>query len=274
MVTLGLSGDYMHVAHVEECPDLGPSCARPSPPPPEMHQIDLWDFTLRLDAELGILPWLSVDATLWLRALVQQVNYTDLSGATIIAPDAGLHHRNETLLGPADPWLLLHAGGARGLWSGSARLGVSLPLGSTVDDPFALGAAGIAHEHFQFGTGTVDPIVGLDGRRWFQRFAVGAWALAKLPLYENGHGYRAGARVVGGLYGESRLGTRDFTFDLGLDVAREQPEQWHGVVYSEGNVGRTDLLLDAVALWRFAEHWAASAVVRVYLFTDAAGEQV
>ena len=31
---------------------------------------------------------------------------------------------------------------------------MTLPLGRTVEDPFALGDMGLPHEHSQFGTGT------------------------------------------------------------------------------------------------------------------------
>jgi hypothetical protein len=271
---LAASLNYSHLEHVEQCPDLGPSCAQPDPPAPEKHLLDLWWSELRLDAELGIVRWLSVQASLSLRTLTEQVAYTDLRGAAIIAPDAGLHHRNETLVGPGDPWLLAHAGGARGALTGSLRAGISIPLGRTVPDPFRLGELGIAHEHFQFGTGTVDPIVAADGRWFLRGWSLGAWALAKLPLYANGYGYQAGKRVVGGLFAQSNLKTERWTFVAGLDASWEGAETWSGQVEGEGNLGRTDLLFDGTVLWRFAMHWTAALTTRVYLYSFVVGEQL
>jgi hypothetical protein len=244
------------------------------PPAPEKHLIDLWWGEVRLDAELGIRRWLSVQAALPLRTLTEQVSYTDLRGAAILAPDAGLHHRNETLVGPGDPWLLLHAGGARGALTGSVRAGASLPLGRTVPNPFVLGEEGIAHEHIQFGSGTVDPIVAADGRWFLGGWSLGAWALAKLPLYANGYGYRAGKRVMGGAFAQSNLRTERWTFVAGLDANWEEAETWGGVVESEGNLGRVDLLFDGTVLWRFAPHWTASLSTRIYLYSDVVGEQL
>ena len=64
----------------------------------------------------------------------------------IEVPGADIHHRNETLQRPSDPWLLAHAARGAGPFMLSLRAGVTLPLGRTEEDPFELGrrrAAGL-----------------------------------------------------------------------------------------------------------------------------------
>ena len=71
-----------------------------------------------------------------------------------------------------------------------AGVGFTLPIGKTEENPIVLGRLGLKHEHIQFGTGTVDPRLLLGWSRAFGRVGVEALADARLPLYENGHGYK------------------------------------------------------------------------------------
>ncbi len=107
-------------------------------------------------------------------------------------PVGNLHHRTEKLEGFSD--FKLYWNFFLEDWRFSA--GVNLPVGRIEDDPFALGALGLEHEHIQFGTGTVDPLArvthlvhvaeGLD---------LSFSTSAQVPLVENRKGYR-GAPLV------------------------------------------------------------------------------
>ena len=49
------------------------------------------------------------------------------------------------------------------------------------------------------------------------------------------------------------------------------PERWSGVIETEGNLGRTDLMLETSVLWRFAPAWTVSLGARVMMFTAPPG---
>lgn len=72
-----------------------------------------------------------------------------------------------------------------------AGIGVSLPTGRTEEDPWALGAQGLRHQHIQFGTGTVDPVVRLDYSRLADPVGFLVSTSLQTPAYENSEGYRA-----------------------------------------------------------------------------------
>lgn len=72
---------------------------------------------------------------------------------------------------------------------------MTIPLGRTEPDPIELGRRGVKHEHIQFGSGTVDPRLSVQWSRRFGRIQVAASADARIPLYENRHGFRAPATL-------------------------------------------------------------------------------
>ena len=101
-----------------------------------------------------------------LRHVTTRIRFEDLDRRPIVVPDGDIHHRNETLLGPGDPWLMAVTGRRMGAWSAAVRGGVTIPLGRTEENPFELGRRGLPHQHIQFGTGTWDPLAAAGrGRR-------------------------------------------------------------------------------------------------------------
>jgi len=190
--------------------------------------------------EYGLTEHLGIEAQLPLKLTATTVKYRRLSG-DVFSPDyVNIHHRDETLIGIGDPEL-----SGRGRWQlgdlrVSGRLGMSLPLGKTEENPFALGRSGHAHQHIQFGTGTLNPLFALEGD-----YPVGAFHLrgnvrGQLVLGENAKGFRAGNRYAVGLQGERSVGKTSVA--AGIDIVNEQPERWDGVVEQDGNLGRTDYL--------------------------------
>lgn len=271
-----MTGTGAHTGHVESCPDInGPGCAA-TPVPDEWHDLTLFFGELRLHAEYGILSWLSADLLWSLR--VVHVGFVLEDAATrmpIAAPfGADIHHRTETLVGPSDPWLSVRAAKTLGRWAFAFRAGVTLPVGSTVPNPFELAREGKVHEHIQFGTGTVDPLVGVELRRGVGRFSIAGWMLAKSALYENSYHYRAGSQLMAGANASSALWTQRWWFLLGALVYDEQPERWNGITETEGNLGRTDLLLDTALSYRFADKWTATLSARLPLYSHAVGAQL
>jgi hypothetical protein len=244
--------------------------------PDEWHDLTLFFGELRLHAEYGITAWLSADLLWSLRVVHVGFQLEDAVTRLPITPPYGpdLHHRTETLVGLTDPWLSARAAKVLGPWAFVFRAGVTLPVGATVPNPFALGREGVAHEHIQFGTGTVDPLAGVELRRAVGRFSLAGWLLAKTSLYANGHGYQAGSQLLAGANVAGDLWLPRFWFLLGALVYDEQPERWDGVTETEGNLGRVDLLVDTAVSWRFAGRWTLTLAAKVPFFTHAVGAQL
>lgn len=199
----------------------------------------------------------------------------DLARRPLLPPfGEEIHHRSETLVGLTDPWLGLRLSGAPLGLEAAVRLGATLPLGATVENPFRLGRAGEAHQHTQFGTGTVDPFAEALLQRRAGRFIVGGWLLGKASLYANRHGYQAGALLTGGVRASSDLWLPRWQFQLGALCYHEEPERWSGVIETEGNLGRTDLMLETSVLWRFAPAWTVSLGARVPVWSRITGAQL
>jgi hypothetical protein len=272
---LAFAGTYNETGHEEHCPDInGPGCAGEEVPP-QWHALRLFFGELRLHADYGVLDWLSVDLQLSLRVVDIRFQLQDLDRQPIPPPfGEEIHHRNETLVGVTDPWLGLRAARRVGDWLVAGRVGFTVPIGRTVENPFRLGREGRQHQHIQFGTGTVDPFAQVELGRRFGRFAVEAWALARLPLYRNRHGYQGGMNVIGGLRAQVELGRGRWRLGLGLLGYHERAERWSGVAENEGNLGRTDLLIEPSVSWRFGGSWALEVTVRAPVWSRVVGAQL
>ncbi len=240
------------------------------------HDQSIVNDETRIVGELGITRYLAAGLVLPFRVFDTHIRYVDPSSGQVVSienPD--LHHRNEVLTGLGDPWLLARAAMVAAGTTISLRAGVTVPLGSTVPDPFALGDMGISHEHTQFGTGTFDPVVGIDGYRAFGTVTVEAYALTVQSLYENSHGYKAGNRYAFGAGAASNLGTTRWRFRATLERMSETAESWSGVVYTtEGNIGRVDVLAGIEAGFAIDDDWRAALALKVPLYTHVVGGQV
>jgi hypothetical protein len=152
-----------------------------------------------------------------------------------------VHHRDETLAGIADPWLLARIGRSFGdLWL-AARLGVTLPIGRTEEDPFELGDRGARHQHIQLGTGTFDPILVLEASQAIGSSRLMLFVQAVAPLYDNTHGYRAPSRVHGGFAVALQI-VDELGGKLGLEAMHEDAERWQGVIRQDGSLGRSEVM--------------------------------
>lgn len=261
----------VRVVHSSTCPEIGPICAERDEPP-QLHDQRFDLAELRLTAAYGLWRWLALEANLPLRISHTTIEYQRLDG-TAFEPDYDpIHHRDETLVGPADPWLLARGDFQVGGAALVAKAGVSLPLGSTEENPFALGDMGLPHQHIQFGAGTVAPIAEASiaiplGGTW----RVLGHGRAHLFVGESEHGYRPGHRFTAGVAGGRAFGA--LALLAGVDLAIERSERWDGAILQDGNLGRTDLLAGLQASYRLGDHVLAAAVkVPAYQHIVTAGD--
>lgn len=238
-----LTATSLNVVHEAGCADVS-NCSEVPVQPRFMHDQNIQPGELRAVAELGLTPTFGLELQLPFRITRTTIRYTTPEGAPYQPLDPEVHHRNETVAGLGDPWLLARAGRTLRGATLSAAVGTTIPLGRTEVDPFALGAQGLRHQHIQMGNGTFDPLLALDVSRRFGIAELSAYGQAQLTLYQNGKGFRAGNRFFGGAQAGSVLPGM-ITAGLGLDVLHERPERWQGKVQQDGNLGRTELLAGA-----------------------------
>jgi hypothetical protein len=244
-LALTLTGTMANVVHRDACPDIGPIC-EVRDEPPQLHDQDFYNLELRPIVAVGLDDVFSAELQLPLRLVRTEITFRRLDG-TLYEPDyESIHHRDETLVGFADPWLLGRASMRLGRSTLTTRAGLGLPLGSTEPDPFAAGERGESHQHVQLGVGVPFPIFALDLSHALDRLRFGGYGQALVFVARNGHGYQAGNRYSGGLTGDVELGA-GVRLGLGADLLNEQPERWDGRIQQDGNVGRTDLLVGGMA---------------------------
>ena len=272
-LALSTTATQVRVVHESHCPEIGPICDQ-RPEPPQLHDQLFSLLDTRLVGEYGLTDRLGVALELPFKVNRTRIEYQHLDGTPFMPDYPNIHHRNETLVGLGDAWLLGRIALAFAEFAFIGKAGLSLPLGSTEENPFELGERGLEHQHVQFGTGTVDPVVIAEvTRRLGTRFAVGAHAQAKLVLYENEHGYRAGDRYGVGLQGRASI-TPDLALSVTTDVVGERPERWGGEILQDGNLGRTDVLLGVAATYRWgATLFALGVRVPIYQRIVQAGDE-
>jgi hypothetical protein len=262
-VAVNLSGTTMRVVHSEYCPDIGPICNQRAEPP-QLHDQRFYIGEVRPVVAIGITQLLAAEIQAPIRLLKTTIVFRRLDGAPFEPDYQNIHHRNETLFGVADPWLLGRATWSVDKFIVTGRGGVGVPLGSTEEDPFARGRAGLPHQHIQFGTGTFYPVLAVDAGARLGEIGLSAYAQTLLFLTENKYGYRAGNRYGGGVSGDVGVVPR-LRAGVGADILNEQPERWNGIVQQDGNVGRTDVLAGGMVSYAFG-NVIASLTVKVPIY--------
>lgn len=233
------SGTRVHVVHEAGCRTT--DCRELPIQPAHLHDQRMYPLELRATAEYALDSSFGVGLEVPFRAVTMRVEYTTLDGRPYEPIDAGVHHRDETIAGLADPLLLFRAGTVvQGTWF-ALRAGVSLPLGKTEENPFELGEQGRWHQHVQLGSGTAEPVLALEAARTVAGLELECFARAQAALYENRHGYRAPFRVQGGGTVGGGL-VASLAGALGLEVFHEAAETWDGERRQDASLGRTELL--------------------------------
>ncbi len=259
-----LTGTTVHVVHESGCADLN-ACDELPVQPTYMHDQHLYPVELRIAAEYGISALWGVELQLPFRAVTTTIQYTTPDGADYEPLDPDVHHRDESVIGPADPWLLARIGGLASKWWLAARPGVSIPLGKTQDNPFELGDRGIRHQHIQLGTGTFDPLLILEASRKIDAWDLAFFTQGQASLYDNEHGYRAPWKVAGGaMLGRDLLEKTNAS--VGLEVFHEAAERWDGKIRQDGSLGRSELLGALGARQTLGDHNQLSLSLRFSLW--------
>lgn len=208
--------------------------------PEHTHELTSVPIELRISTQWSVTRKFGLEAELPFRAVVQRADYQTADGDPYTPVDAGVHHRDEVVLGLADAQLRARALVVLDRWWLTLRAGTSLPIGSTVEDPFELGDRGETHQHVQLGTGTFDPSIGGDLTRGWTGAQWSVYGSGQFSLYENRHGFRAGPRgQLGTMLGwKARPGLLPYAT---LEGAFQGAEKWNGEIRQDGLLGRREL---------------------------------
>jgi len=229
----------------------------------------------RLAAEYALRPWLALGAALPYRMVDIDVAHRDPGTGMPVPAPSSIHARTETLRGVGDPSVTAHLAREVGAYRLHGRLGTSLPVGATVENPILLGRIGQDHQHVQFGTGTFVPFAAVEVQRAIGPATAALWGLAHLSLYENDQGFRAGHRLSGGLSASTGALARGWTFGLAAEVHGETAERWRGEVdRDEGNAGRLDVMAGVSAAWRPLRGLALVADAKLPVYSRVSGNQL
>jgi thiol-disulfide isomerase/thioredoxin len=233
----------------------------------------------RLSASYALTSSIAFGVALPYRVVDVGVDYFDPATGAPVASASSIHVRDERLAGLGDPSLHVHGAREVGPLALHARLGTTLPLGSTVENPHLLGAIGQEHQHVQLGSGTAIPFGVVEAQHRFgsgARAITGAvFAAAFVSLYENDHGFKAGDRISGGLSASSTFGLRSLSFGLAAEVHGETAETWDGIEYAdEGNNGRIDTLVGGSIAWRPIPQLAIAFDAKFPVYSKVYGSQL
>ena len=260
------------------CPDIGPICLVRDEPP-QLQKTTVWVTELRLLAEYGLISGLGVQGVLPLKLVDRRTVRSDLSGNQLTLDYEDIHQPDRTIAGLGDAQLYLHGALAPlGLQLGW-RAGVSFPLGEVGPNPEEREAHGLTHEHVQFGTGTFDPVLGMDLSRSFGSWSLAGFAHAQVPIYRGAQGYQAGSRILGGL-------TMSYEHDaatvrLGTAGVFQAAESWGGHsehggsshAAHEDGAERTFALAGPGVTFPLGRDWSVSADLRARLGGRFPGER-
>lgn len=244
-----------------ECPEVAPAECATTEIPEHLHDQDVWWFRGEpaFSAGLGLGFIATASVPFDLRDVT--VQYLTLDEQPYDPPYGDIHHRTETLVGPADGQLAVKLYRAMGAFTVGGGIGTTLPLGRTEADPYVAGAAGQDHQHMQLGTGTWNPVASFDlvyaGQRWG---AIG-WAFTRVPLYENDKGYLAPTLVSGGA-GPSFRATPKITVLVAAEASWESQELWNDIPYS----GKTALGASAAVMAPISEQIVLQGQLRANLW--------
>ena len=173
--------------------------------PLHRHHVKLNTFRIDVGLKYHLTPQWVLEANVPYETKAQESTLEEIDSITsteweAIGRNRDNHHRNETYIGFTDADLFLGYR-TRGLLRENdflmGRVGTTMPLGKTEEDPWKLGDAGLEHLHIQFGTGTFNPIADLYySLPVYKGLQVNASVRGKLPFYENSKTYRSSREIT------------------------------------------------------------------------------
>lgn len=270
MLSVGLqwSAGPMSVGH-KVLPDqleIDPETGRVKPIQAGYHEVALWSMNLALNARLGLLKWLDVRLRMPLRYVGVTARFLDSQGAPLPHYQS-IHHRDETLVGVADPDLqfgfrpLSITGTQR--WLLEFGGGISAPIGRIEPDPYKAGREGRPHQHIMFGSGTIDPMSFITVGYLHRQIQVYIHTTLRGAIVPNQYGFQAGLRFRTSLSVESSLGLKQWAFQIQGAFMHSEPSLWDGQVDPDSIGGRTDMLLGGSVFWRPTKQWQCALQLSV-----------
>lgn len=243
---IGLAAAYgtVDASHVATCPEVAPECATETIPP-HRHHVGTTLTHTEVTAEYGLRPGAQLTLRLPYDVKAQRVRYTTLGGGPFTPPYGDIHHRSETLQGVSDASLLVELAPRDGWMAG---FGTTFPLGRIEPDPIRLGEEGKAHEHLQFGSGTLQPKLALQWLRRGSRASLFARAEATLSVATNREGFRGPSTLLWSFGPSLRRGK--VSFDPRLDGQYQSQGRWHGVVDENSGFHDGGVRLQLSLPWR------------------------
>jgi thiol-disulfide isomerase/thioredoxin len=268
VLRLGWLGTYVQTQHDDTADVVGQGSI------PIIHDQDLAITEARLSLDAGLTKRFAASLVVPVRVVSTSIIYRNGMDVPVQLAQPSTHHRNETLSGIADPIALGAFSTTLAGTSFTLRAGTSIPLGRTEDDPFALGDAGMQHQHIQMGTGTFNPVLALEASRGWDAWRFGGFAYTQQAVYENSKGYHAGDRYAVGLSLRRLLGNV-WSVRGGSEFQAESAERWNGVKHTdEGNQGRIDVLLAAGVAWTPTPSVTFDFTLKVPVYTHVVGGQL
>ncbi len=276
-IGVAASGSYVSSSHDVEADQLekDPFTLEPLPVQAAEHEVDLLLFDAQLRLSLGLGTRFAWEARIPFRVVGADATFLDASGAELEDFES-IHHRDEVLAGIGD----IEMGGRVRIVKPDEDepslvdvfAAMAFPTGEVEDNPYELGRAGRTHQHIFFGTGTLDPIVGLNASRSFGPVDLAVWSTVRTSLYDGSHGYRAGTKLTAGLGLSTGFGLEDWTFTVGPELYHEEPSTWDDGREAV-NSGRTDLSPLLGVFWRASEGIQPYLVVKKPITLRTAGGQ-
>lgn len=188
--------------------------------PLHRHKVNLNIYRVDIGFKYKISPRFEIETNIPYESKIQEASIEEIDTLTeeqkqAVIRNQNIHHRNETYTGPTDIDLLVNYN-IQGILTENdflmGRIGTTIPVGKTEENPWILGEAGLEHLHIQFGTGTFNPIGAIYYNiPVYKGFAATTSLRSKFPLYSNNKTYR---------------GSRELTYTGGLNF---RPNKWISV---------------------------------------------
>ncbi len=185
--------------------------------PLHRHKVNLNIYRVDIGFKYKISPSFEIETNIPYESRIQEASIEEIDTLTqdqrqAVIRNRDIHHRNETYTGPTDIDLLVGYN-IQGVLTENdflmGRIGTTIPIGRTEEDPWILGKAGLEHLHIQFGTGTFNPIGDLHYNiPVYKGIAATTSLRSKFPLYSNKKTYR---------------GSSELTYTAGLNF---RPNKW------------------------------------------------
>jgi hypothetical protein len=261
------------VSHPAVCPEISPvHCAEAGGLPDHSHHQTMVLTRLNGLLAVGLGKGLQAKVELPLDLKRMSIEYLDHSGAPYTPPYAGNHHRNETLTGLGDGRVQLEVYTRLGeSWVVGGGLGASVPTGRTEEDPYALAAQSLKHQHIQMGSGTVDPVGSLTAVYGGHQWGMTASMQGRMPVMHSAKDYKPVGSVSTSV-GPTYQITSKLMLLGGAEVLWESQAYWGD--RPDPMSGRTAIVGAGGAVYRFNPTVAVMGQARVTAAQWSVADQI